>query len=83
MEHTCEHFHKLKTWGIPVRFVRLDPEGENQKLAKHAGSSDWAMFQQSILDLRHKTPPNTIACGISVPGSSRKGSCHDGWGNGS
>ena len=42
VEHTLEHFHKLKMQGIPVQ---LDPAGENQKLAKCAGSSDWAMLQ--------------------------------------
>ncbi len=30
---------------IPVRHVRLDPSGENQKLAKQAASSDWAVLQ--------------------------------------
>ena len=40
VEQSCEHFHKLKTRGIPMRYVHLDPAGENHKLAKHAGSSD-------------------------------------------
>jgi hypothetical protein len=34
VERTCEHLHKLKTRGIPVRYVRLDPAGENQKTGK-------------------------------------------------
>ena len=45
VEHTCEHLHKLKTRGIPVQYVRLDPAGENQKLAKRAGSSDLEILQ--------------------------------------
>jgi hypothetical protein len=45
VEHICKHLHKLKMCGIPVRYVRLDPAGENQKLTKHAGSSDWAILQ--------------------------------------
>jgi hypothetical protein len=40
VECTCEHFHKLKMWGIPVQYIQLDPAGENQKFAKCAGSSD-------------------------------------------
>ena len=45
VERTCEHLHKLKSRNIPVRYIRLDPAGENQKLAKRAGSSDWAILQ--------------------------------------
>jgi hypothetical protein len=45
VEHTCKHLHKSKTRGITVRYVQLDPAGKNQKLAKCARSSDWAMFQ--------------------------------------
>ena len=42
VEWLCDHFHKMKTRGVLVRYVRLDLAGENHKLAKHAGSSDWA-----------------------------------------
>ena len=45
VERSCKHFHKLKTRGIPVRYVRLDPAGENKKLAKCTESSDWAVLQ--------------------------------------
>ena len=45
VEHTCNHMHKLKMRGIPLQYVLLDPAGETQKLAKRAGSSDWAMLQ--------------------------------------
>jgi hypothetical protein len=40
VETTCEHLHKLKSRNIPVRYICFDPDGENQKLVKHAGSSD-------------------------------------------
>jgi hypothetical protein len=33
VERLCEHFHKLKTHGIPVHYVWLDPVGENHRLA--------------------------------------------------
>ena len=34
VEPTCELFHQLKSRGIAVKFVRLDPGGENIKLEK-------------------------------------------------
>jgi hypothetical protein len=45
VECTCEHFHKLKMQGMPVQYISLDPSSENQKLAKCAGSRDWASLQ--------------------------------------
>ena len=45
VERTCEHLNKLKSRNIPVRNIRLDPAGENHKLAKRTGSSDWAILQ--------------------------------------
>ena len=44
VEHTCEHLNKLKSRGIPVRYLQLDLAGENLKLSKRAGSSDWAIL---------------------------------------
>ena len=34
VEPTCELFNILKSKGIPVKTVRLDPAGENHKLEK-------------------------------------------------
>jgi hypothetical protein len=63
VEHTCEHLHKLKTHGIPVRYVRLDPAGKNQKLAKRAGSSDWAILQPIDFEFTSRDTPqhNSLA----------------------
>ena len=63
VERSCEHFHKLKTRGIPVRYVRLDPAGENHKLAKRAGSSDWAVLQPIDFEFTSRDTPqhNSLA----------------------
>ena len=45
VEHTCEHLYKMKSRGIPVCYIQLDPAGENHKLVRHAGSSEWAALQ--------------------------------------
>ncbi len=57
VERSCELFNKLKTRGIPVRYVRLDPAGENHKLAKRAGSSDWAALQPIDFDFTSLNTP--------------------------
>ncbi len=45
VERTCEHLNKLKPMNITVRYIRLDPSGKNQKLAKHVACSNWAKLQ--------------------------------------
>ena len=68
VERTCEHLHKLKTRGILVRYVRLDQAGENQKLAKHAGSSDWAILQPIDFEFTSRdTPQHNSLAEIAFP----------------
>jgi hypothetical protein len=31
VKRTCDHLHKLKTCGIPVQYVLLDPAGERRE----------------------------------------------------
>jgi len=31
VEQMCEHLHKMKSRGIPVHYIRLDPASENHK----------------------------------------------------
>ena len=45
VERTCKHLNKLKSRGIIIKYIRLDPAGENLQLSKHAGNSDWAILQ--------------------------------------
>ena len=63
VEHSCEHFHKLKTQRIPVQYVRLNPAVENRKLAKCAGSSDWAILQPIDFEVTSRNTPqhNSLA----------------------
>ena len=50
VEHTCEHLNKLKAQDIPARYIYLDPAGEKNLLAKHAGSRNWAVLQPLDFD---------------------------------
>ena len=73
VERTCEHLHKLKTRGIPVRYVRLDPAGKNQKLAKRAGSSDWAILQPIDFEFTSRdTPQHNSLAELAFPYLARK-----------
>ena len=45
VERTCKQLQIFKTRGIGMQYIRLDPAGENMKLAKQACSSDWAALQ--------------------------------------
>jgi hypothetical protein len=45
VESACELLNVLKSKGLPVTKIRLDPAGENVKLEKRAKSSDWAILQ--------------------------------------
>ncbi len=63
VECTCEHLHKLKSRGIPVWYVWLDPAGENQKLAKCTGNSNWAALQPLEFEFTSQDTPqhNSLA----------------------
>ena len=57
VERTCEQLHKFKTRGIGVRYIRLDPAGENMKLAKQACSSDWTALQPIDFEFTSRDTP--------------------------
>jgi hypothetical protein len=63
VERSCKHFHKMKTRGVPIHYVRLDLAGENHKLAKRAGSSDWAALQPIDFEFTSRDTPqhNSLA----------------------
>ena len=48
VERTCKHLNKLKSRGISIRYIQLDPAGENLKLSERAGRSNWAILQLMI-----------------------------------
>jgi hypothetical protein len=53
----------------------LDPSGENQKLAKHAGSSDWARLQPIDFEFTSQdTPPHNSLVELGFP--YRAGKAH-------
>ena len=63
MDHTCEHLSKLKSRGISLKYIQLDPAGENLKLLKCAGSSDWAILQPIDFEFTSRDTPqhNSLA----------------------
>ena len=63
VEPTCEFLHKLKSRGIPVKIIRLDPGGENLKLEKRAASVDWKELQPLDFEFTSRDTPqhNSLA----------------------
>ena len=57
VEWACKQLHKFKTCGIGVWYIRLDPAGENMKLAKRASSSDWAALQPIDFEFTSRDTP--------------------------
>ena len=63
VERTYEHLHKMKSRGIPVLYIWLDPAGENHKLAKRAANSEWAALQPLDFEFTSRDTPqhNSLA----------------------
>ena len=49
--------HKIKSRGIPVLFIWLDPAGENLKLEKRASSVDWTPLQPLEFEFTSRDTP--------------------------
>ncbi len=47
----------LKSKGLPVRKIHLDPAGENVKLEKQAKSADWAILQPIDFEFTSRDKP--------------------------
>jgi hypothetical protein len=72
VEHTCEHLNKLKAQEIRAR-CNLDPTGENNLLAKHAGSCNWAVLQPFHFDYTSQdTPQHNSLVELAFPYLSGK-----------
>jgi hypothetical protein len=59
----------MKSRGIPVNYINLDPAGENHKLGKHTDSNEWADLQPFATQQ---------ACRIGIPVSCGEGVRNDG-----
>jgi hypothetical protein len=57
VEHTCKYLSRLKSHNTPVQYIRLDPAGENKKLAKCTGSSDWAVLEPLYVEFTSQDTP--------------------------
>ena len=53
----------MKSRGIPVRYIHLDPAGENHKLVMHAGNNEWAELQPLDFEFTSRETPkhNSLA----------------------
>jgi hypothetical protein len=67
VEPTCELLNVLKSKGLPVKKIRLDPAGENVKLEKRAKSTDWA-----ILFTSRDTPQHNCLAELAFPNLAGK-----------
>lgn len=68
VEPTCEWMHKMKTRGIPIEVVRLDPSGENHKLEKRAQSADWQVLQPVEFEFTSRdTPQHNSLAEVAFP----------------
>ena len=56
VEPLCELFYKWKQEGKPVKRVRMDNAGENQKLEQRLKSSDWKMGDIKVEFTSRNTP---------------------------
>ena len=57
VECTCKFLNAIKSRGIPVLYIRLDPAGENLKLEKRAMSIDWASLQPLEFEFTSRDTP--------------------------
>ena len=49
---------QLKSRGTPVRYIRLDLAGENYKLAKRTGNSEWEAIQPLDFEFTSRDTPH-------------------------
>ncbi len=77
VEPTCKLLNVLKSKGLPVRKICLDPVGENVNMEKWAKSVDWAILQPIDFEFTSRDTPqyNFGWAGISKPGW--KSACND------
>ena len=63
IENICEFLSKMKTRGMAIKIIRLDPAGENVKLEKRAESVDWKPIQLVEFDFtsRDTSQHNNLA----------------------
>jgi len=61
VEPTCEQFHKWKSNGILVDYVRMDNAGENTLLQKRSESKDWKLGIKFEYTARATPQQNALA----------------------
>ena len=68
VEPTCEFLNLLKTRGIPVLKVRLDPGGENLALEKRTQSVEWQALQPMNFEFTSRdTPQHNHVAELAFP----------------
>ena len=68
VERTYEFLHKMEARGIFTRYVRLDPSGKNQALAKRAESVEWKELQPIDIEFTaHDTPHHNSLAELAFP----------------
>lgn len=69
VEEMCEFMNIMKSLGIPISAIRMDPGGENEALEKRLKSKDWGPTLQPV-DVQltsRETPQHNHAAELSFP----------------
>ena len=73
VEPTCKLLNVLKSKGLPVMKIHLNPAGENVKLEKRAKSTDWAILQPINFEYTSRdTPQHNCLAELSFPNLAGK-----------
>jgi hypothetical protein len=73
VEPTCELLNVLKSKGLPVTKIHLDPAGENAKLEKQAKSADWVILQPIDFEFTSRdTPQHNCLAELAFPNLAGK-----------
>eukprot|EP00985_Skeletonema_marinoi_P020006 scaffold11691_cov76-Skeletonema_marinoi.AAC.1 len=67
-EPVCEWMNKMKSRGIEIRRIRVDPGGENIKLQKRTQSADWQTLQPVDFEYTSRdTPQHNSLAEVAFP----------------
>ena len=68
VEPTCEFMNIMKSKGIPIRVIRMDPGGENVKLEKRLQTADWQGLQPIDCEFTSRnTPQHNSRAEVAFP----------------
>ena len=68
VEPICQFMNRMKAKGIPIRIIRMDPGGENERLKKRIESVEWQTLQPVDIEFTSRdTPQHNSRAETSFP----------------